>query len=387
MPRGATGLPVRRAVLGFAAAALVAMLGCPPPAPQVPTAALPDAASEPEAASEPAPPPTPIPPVPPPVPGIPAEPEPEPATAASEDDPLAMLVDPDGNMRVVVREARGARTYLLLEQDVALAGWAATEREPDPEAFVDAFDSLAGRCVAGSRAFDCLVEIAPNLGVLADTVIDRGYGWWVAALEGERVVASRSLVALSLHDLRDPVTIPPRLAVDDVDRDGKDELVIEVPVRPLRDDSLFVDGIAEDGAVEYVLDEHLATEARFTSSWSTLSRQDDPESDGTDPGETCGTVDDFDDTGTLTLTTTCTSDGVERVLLCPYDARHDRYDFPAGAPRQLFLPAESPGRHFVGETAAEVARQLPRLGARLPEVREAAADLAASPPTGGPDDE
>ena len=386
MHRGAKERLERCAVRGLAAAALVAALGCPPPAPQVPNTTLPDATSPPEATTEPEPTPTPIPPVPTPAPVVPPEPEPEPAAVASDEDPLATLVDPTGNMRVVARDVRDARTYLLLELNVVLQGWAETDGEPDAEAFVKSFDSLAGRCLAGGRAFDCLVEIAPNLGVLADIVVERGDGWWVAVVEGERVVASRSLVALSTHDLGNAATVRPRLIVDDVDRDGKVEVVVEVPFAPLRDDSLFDDRYTEEGAVEYVLDGRLATEARFTSSWSLMGGTDDAQSDESEPAKDCSTRAGFGEPSVLTLATTCAPDGAEHVVRCPYDARHDRYDCPAGAPRQLFVPAEA-GRHFVGETAAELERQLPRLGSRLAEVRALATDLAASPPAGGRGDD
>ena len=159
MHRGARDLLERHAILVLAAATtLFAGLGCPPPAPQAPNASPPDATSPAETAT--APEPTPIPPVPVPPPEVPPEPEPESPTAAADDDPLAALVDPTGNMRVVARDVRDARTYLLLELNVVLQGWAETDGEPDAEAFVKAFDSLAGRCLAGRRAFDCLVEIA-----------------------------------------------------------------------------------------------------------------------------------------------------------------------------------------------------------------------------------
>jgi hypothetical protein len=117
-----------------------------------------------------------------------------------------------------------------------------------------------------------------------------------------------------------------------------------------------------------------------------LSGNDDPEADQSEPGEECTARAGFGEPSVLTLATTCAPDGTERVVRCPYDARHDRYDCPAGTPRQLFFPAEE-GRHFVGETAAELERQLPRLGSRLAEVRALATELAASPRTGQPGDE
>lgn len=305
-------------------------------------------------------------------PGAPAVPSTPPSTETN--GAASPLPSPT---RVVQSVTRGARTYELRETDAVAEGYAALDAAAYPEGIEEALGELVGECLHEERAFDCIVAISPNVGVLADLVAERGHGWSVAALEGGRVVASHGLVALSLHDLADPTTDRPTLEVADLDHDGRDEVLVTVPLTPLRDDSLFETGDDEDGAVAFVLDDQLAPEVRLTASWLVVSGIDDPESDEVPVPDAQTETEEFSNDGALTIRVGRTGNPDEDELVeCSRDAA-GAYRCPAEVEGPLLRPASPPGHHFVGETEAALRAQLPRLGTRLDEVRARAVALAS----------
>lgn len=321
-----------------------------------------------------------------PLPPAPAPPAPAPAetppAAIPGDDPIARAVDPSGRTTVVARETRGARTFVLLLRDEVATGLATV---PD-DALVEAFAQLAvGRC----EDVACMAQYAPHLGLLAEVVAERGASWHVAIVEGERVVARRSVVALTVHE-PGPRTIS-RLRVDDVDADGRPETLVEVTVRPIRDDTILTTHLDEEGEVAFVLDGgSLAVQARWTSSHSLTGGG---EWEGDDYGDTwsegCTRTERFE-AGALVVHESCFPRDREREVRCPYDAAGDRYDCPPRFARELFEPLpRGEVQHHVGEDEQSLSRALGGMGTRMDEVRARARldaeELAAGdPPAAGP---
>ena len=310
----------------------------------------------------------------PPAPAVPpAGPRGETPAAAGRTDPLAGVAGE--HARIVLREARGGRTYALVLHDLYAAAVAELDAMPDGEALYRAWDEVLGRCLGDDRGLTpCLAPHAPHVAMLTDVSDERAWSWEVVVVENGRVSARRSLVALSVHDPSDR-TVVPALHVEDVDDDSRAELLVEVPFSPLRDDAAFTWGDEETGGVTYLFDESLAVQARWTSAWFWTERQDD--GDSPPRSATCSTMEELADDRSLTLRETC--DGREREVRCTYDAAADRYACSGRIPGELFEPWSRSTPHYVGETLDDLRRQLPMLGTELAELHRRAAALEPEP--------
>lgn len=243
---------------------------------------------------------------------------------------------------------------------------------PDGEALARAWDELSGRCLHLDEPLDvlrCQAAFTPRAELLAEGVAERGWRWEAVVVEGANVVARRPLVALSVHDPAREGEVRATMNVRDVDGDGRDELSIEVPFAPLRDDGLFVWGDRERGGLRYVLDASLDVQARFTSAWSWSESMDD--GDSPPRSSACSVTDTIEADGALRLEEDC--DGELRHVRCPYDAAADRFRCPPRFAAQLLEPWSRESARYVGETPAELRRQLPMLGTALDELRRWAA--------------
>ncbi|MDQ3037328.1 MAG: hypothetical protein M3Y87_33345, partial [Myxococcota bacterium] len=291
------------------------------------------------------------------------------AAAVPEGDSLAHLVDPGGHSTIVARETRGARTFVLTLRDEVGAGIDALPSGSEGDALTEAFEDEA---VAGCPDVACMAQLAPSLGLLADAAAGRGASWHVAVLEGGRVIARRSLVALTVHDPSASGTMPPTMRVDDLDGDARLEVLVQVPVRPIRDDSMLTEHVDEHGRVAFVLDEAaLAVQARWTSEHSMLGGG---EWEGDDEAATWteGCSRDLDEIGPggLVLAEACEPRFDAHEVRCPYEASRDRYACPARFAQELFRPlAPEHVRHYVGEDEPGLARALGGLGTRVEQVR------------------
>ena len=274
--------------------------------------------------------------------------------------------------RVIGRVADAGRAYALL---------ARARTEDGADAACDAALGMAEynirECVSGEGEIPCRVELYPALECLfVDLAVQEGASYEVVALEGDRVVARRPLVGLSFAPREGDVPLAVgagAIRLGEYDSDPHAELMVSVPVRPLRDDGMIRDALDERGSVSFVLDARsLDVEARFTDEIRIDGTEpDDGESDEA-PGPllACTTLPRIDDVGALVLSRACEGEPGEREITCPHDAATDRHRCPDGFAQELFTPLPSDlGRHYVGDTFESIAAQFPTLGARHEEAR------------------
>lgn len=266
---------------------------------------------------------------------------------ASEPSALERVIDPEGHARIRAHVVHGDRIFAIVQRDLVAAGKAELSAVTNHEVVERAFESVVGHCLGEDRgAIRCLAETSPNIALFLENVADQGSSWTVVTLENGRVLAHRSLVALSIHPPADDISFRASIHVEDVDGDSRVEVIVEVPVKPVRDDSLGEWGDDESGTVRYVLDETLSVQARWTASWSSTEGTDD----GPSRSESCSVLSSFREDHALVLERECVDDSME-TLVCPYDASQDRYTCPTGFADELFVNEN--GR-YVGETVEEL---------------------------------
>jgi hypothetical protein len=177
----------------------------------------------------------------------------------------------EGAARVVATALRGQKRYVLFTWDGDAVARARIGAMPDGDEQLEAIEYACDDEDDYGR-FGCAVAVAPDPYVAASMLTDRAHAWGVAIVEargGEHVrTARRFLFALST-DEGTALDRPAELRVRDADRDGEEELIVTLPIVPLRDDSNMNGG--DSGVIAYVLDaSDLRTQFRVTADYESM---------------------------------------------------------------------------------------------------------------------
>lgn len=244
--------------------------------------------SDPAPAPAPAPAPSPLParavveaPSPEPVDVAPSETPPEPAEEPAAAQPsvegatIERAIEPlEGAATPVSTVARGRRTFALFRWDGAAVEGERIAGEPGGEARLEAIEEALLPCDSADdySRFDCVVH-AVSEPYLAMAQLGSGHAWGVAVIErrgGVFVRVARRFLSAWSEDEGEVLGRTAALRVRDVDGDGAEELIVTLPIVPLRSDLGM--GGGDRAVVAYVLDAgSLRTQFRATSEYESTT--------------------------------------------------------------------------------------------------------------------
>lgn len=198
--------------------------------------------------------------------------EPAPSEAEVEAASIERAIEPvEDGATIVASVERGRSRYVLFQWNGAAVARERILAEENGEDRLDAFDGALESCDDEDdySRYDCVVRAVPD-AYLAASALGDGHAWGVAVVEardGTFVRTARRFLFAWSEDEGSVLDRAAELRARDVDADGEAELIVTLPIVPLRSD-LRMNGL-DEAVVAYVLDpDDLRTQLRVTSDYT-----------------------------------------------------------------------------------------------------------------------